>query len=380
MQKELEVTRTLKPDELKLLADVEGPCLTLILPGGRSTGPSVKNALRSAEQRLADQGVPANSIRQLVDPLISVLSDDDQRGSKNGGSVVVLRSKDVLRAFELNYPLDDAVHVCEHFQIRPALRSLSEDRLEFYLLALSQNRVRLLRCTLHDSVELPWPKGVPASVEEWLNTRLPNSPPDHGAVQPSDSSTAGSFTSTTDRDKTDEHLANFYRAVNRGITDHLKDQTVPMILCGVEYERSMYQAINTYGTLVEAGVQGSPESLKGGEMHKRALEIAQQHAKEPMKKALAIYEKLGGTERVSAKPAEILKGAHEGRIAYLFVGDGASYNGRFDTGAMKVRNDGPQEDLINLAALRTIAYGGEVWTTVPGRIPEQAPMAAIFRF
>jgi hypothetical protein len=209
---------------------------------------------------------------------------------------------------------------------------------------------------------------------------MPNAAPEHGAVRPSDGSTGGSFTSTTDVDKKDEQLANFYRAVNKGVTDLLKDMTVPMILCGVEYELSMYQAINTYGTLVEKGVQGSPESLKGGEMHKRGLEIAHEHSKEPMKKALAIYEKLGGTERVSAKPDEILKAAHEGRIAYLFIGEGSTYRGGFDSNSMKVLTSGAEEDLINLAALRTIAYGGEVWTTVPGRIPEQASMAAIFRF
>jgi hypothetical protein len=152
------------------------------------------------------------------------------------------------------------------------------------------------------------------------------------------------------------------------------------VLCGVEYELTMYRSINTYGNLVEEGVQGSAQSLKGGEMHKRALEIAREHSKEPMRKALSIYEKLGGTERVSAKPDEILKAAHQARIAYLFLGEGETYEGRFDEAAMRVHSDGMTEDLLNLAALRTIANGGEVWVTVPGRIPEQAPMAAIFRY
>ena len=82
----------------------------------------------------------------------------------------------------------------------------------------------------------------------------------------------------------------------------LKDQTIPLVLCGVDFELSMYRTINSYATLVDDGVQGSPESLKGGEMHKRALEIAHEHAKEPMRKALAIYEKLGGTSAYPQRP------------------------------------------------------------------------------
>jgi hypothetical protein len=67
-------------------------------------------------------------------------------------------------------------------------------------------------------------------------------------------------------------------------------------------------------------------------------------------------------------------------VAFLFLSDGASYNGRFDDATMQVSNDGFKEDLLNVAALRTIAYGGEVFVTVPGRIPAQGPMAAILRF
>ena len=52
----------------------------------------------------------------------------------------------------------------------------------------------------------------------------------------------------------------------------------------------------------------------------------------------------------------------------------------FDDATMQVSNDGFMEDLLNVAALRTVAYGGEVFVTVPGRVPAQAPMAAILRF
>ena len=74
----------------------------------------------------------------------------------------------------------------------------------------------------------------------------------------------------------------------------LRGETAPLVLAGVEYETAMYRELNSYPHLAEGNVHGSPESLKGGELHKRALEVAQRAFEEPMKKALQTYEKLGG--------------------------------------------------------------------------------------
>jgi hypothetical protein len=314
----------------------------------------------------------------LCEPLSSISHQRENWGTTPGGTLVVLRSKDVFRAFEIRHGFDEAVHVGNHFQIRPLLRSMHEGQIDFYLLALSQNHVRLLRCNPHSSHEVPLPEGVPTSLETWLNTHYPNAAPDHSRPKPSEPT--GSFTSTTDRDNKDQHIANFFHVINKAITDMLKDQSIPMILCGVEYERSIYKGLNTYETLVEEGVQGSPQSLKGGELHKRALEIAQEHAKTPLRKALTVYEKLGGTERVSADPSEIVKGAFQGRVAFLFASESESFEGRFDQSAMAIRNDGHSEDLVNVALFHTIAYGGEVFVTPAARVPGQGAMAAIFRF
>src|SRR5688572_25659864 len=253
MQKVREVTRSLEFDDLKAMANTKGPCLTIYLPMEKSPNTHrleemrLKSVIRSAEQALAERKVSAADMRTLLEPLPGISQEREHHGSTAGGTLVVLRSKDVFRAFDVRRAIDETVYVGEHFNIRPILKCLEEDKLEFYLLALSQKHVRLLRCTHHESAEIPLPAGVPTSLEDWLNTRLPNSAPHHGTPEGGDNgSTGGSFTSTTDRDNKDEHLAKFYRVVNKGITDMLKDQTIPLVLCGVDYERSMYQGINTY--------------------------------------------------------------------------------------------------------------------------------------
>jgi hypothetical protein len=175
-------------------------------------------------------------------------------------------------------------------------------------------------------------------------------------------------------------LANFYRVVNKGVSDLLQAGSSPLVLCGVESTLSLYRRINTYPHLAPESVEGSAQSLKGGEMHKRALKIASDVAKEPLIRAFGIYEKLGGTDRVSTNAAEILKASHESRIAFLFADEAGSFMGRYDTSTMHVKQDGKSEDLVNLAILRTLAYGGEVFVTSQEKTPAGGPIAAIYRF
>ena len=102
------------------------------------------------------------------------------------------------------------------------------------------------------------------------------------------------FNSAHDRDNLDPHIGNFFHRINEAVSEVLRAETAPLVLAGVEYETSMYRDINSYPHLAEGHVHGSPESLKGGELHKRALEVAHRAFAEPMNKALQQYEKLGG--------------------------------------------------------------------------------------
>jgi len=229
-------------------------------------------------------------------------------------------------------------------------------------------------------VELP--PGTPVTFEDFLTTRMPNASPNRGANEnPSDTApTGGSFNSTTDMDKKDEHLAHFFHAINKSVTQVLKGKTDPLILCGVEYELAMYAGINSYEHLWGEGVQGSPESLKGGEMHARALEAVQGFYAQPALKALQLWERIAGSDRAATSFPDIVKAAFEGRIAHLFAKEGAQTMGVFDRNQMQMRVQGRQEDLVNAAALQTLAFGGDVFIMSPEDVPGGQQMAAILRY
>lgn len=388
MQKQLELTRSLNYDELRKLASTEGPCITVCM--GLQPAPNqsrmdfqrLKSAIRQAETKLQEgwPGVPPDVGRELTESLHMLESDSDQWGGE-GGSLVILRSPEVFRAFELHGDLQDSVVVGDFFHIFPLLPALQVAEEKFYILALSQKNVRLLACTADSSHQLDLPNGTPTNLEDWLNTRMPNASPDRTETHSGPGGcTAGSFTSTTDRDNKDEHLANFYRVINKAVTEQLRGQPHPLVLAGVEYERSMYRGINSYSHLCEEDVQGSPESLKGPELHQRALEAVQDFYAQPARKAMELWDKVGGGERALTKLDDIVKAAFEGRVAHLFATRDAQGQGVFDRNTMQVRSQGRQEDLVNAAALQTLAYGGDVFIVNPDQIPNGSQLAAITRF
>jgi len=367
----VEATRPMRLADLKELALVEGPCLTMTVPirpaenTSRQDYMRLKSGAHAAEPMLAEYGLNPKQIREFLDPLSQI---DGDSWSIDFGSLVVLRAPQVFRCFRVREQLQDSSIVADRFQVLPFLRVLQDQEKRFYVLALSQKHVRLLRCTNHSSDEVSLGPNVPISVEQWLNTRSPTTSPDRAAQRSSESgATAGTFNSTHDRDNMDPHIGNFFHRIDEAVSEVLRGETSPLVLAGVEYETWMYRDINSYPHLASGHVQGSPESLKGGELHKRALEVAHRAFAEPMNKALQQYEKLGGTDRVASKPAAIVKAASEGRVASLFIAEGA-------------RDADNEEDLLNTAALQTVAHGGDVWVTDPQTVPGRGTVAALLRF
>jgi hypothetical protein len=387
MEKQLEVTKSLDFSELKDLVNVEGPCITIYMPLEPSPNTSrldfmrLKSIIRRAEDELTEREIAKPLRQEMIESLREVGSEANAWGGE-GGSLLILRSPDVFRAFQVKQRHEERLVVSDHFQLFPAVAALHRGSQRFYVLALSQNHVRLLRAT-YDGLgeEVDMGPNVPRSLGEWLNTRPPNTAPEHGAVRTSETGeTGGSFTSTHDRDNKDEHIANFFRAINRAVFDRLRDERHPIVLCGVESQRTIYRQVNTHPGVMEEGVQGSPESFTGVEMHHRALVIAQEHFSQPARKALALWEKVAGGERASTSFPDIVKAAFEARIAHLFVAENAQAMGVFDRSTMQMRVQGRHEDLVNAAAMQTIAYGGDVFVCKPEDVPGGSQMAAILRF
>lgn len=359
---------------MKELSAAEGPCITLVLPHSGADGLRIKinNALREVEQQAPG----------LVESVGATLKNAVE--SPRPGTFVFLRSGAISEHFETPEMLREEVSIGNELALRALLPLLSRPQ-EFLLLALSQKHTRLLRCTLASSEEVEFPAGVPASFDEAMQTR----PPDHvldnrSKGGPSTGSMGGVLFGTgTEREDKYERLLQFFSALNRGLHPLLTNE-IPLVVVGVEHELALYRTVNTYPHLVEPGVHGAPDGLKGGEMHRRALDLLNNTLPETIRKALDGFDKQVGTGHASVHAQEIVKAAFEGRVSTLFLQENAEYRGRFDAARQMVKRaaeGGDQEvDLLNSAVVQTFAHGGFAAALPASAMPNGVPVCATFRY
>ncbi len=378
-------SNTLNADLLRKLTEAKGPCVTILLPATAESDLRVqlKDAVRTVHENLHKTRA-GESHQELLAPLAEEM-EPVPVSQRSNGSLVVLRSPELFVRFFTPAHLHETVTVEDYFAIRHLLPILDEGK-EFYLLALSQKRTRFLLCTAHSSDEVPLPPGTPTSLHEAMNTRQPDHVLDNRASGgPSVGSMKGvMFGTSSDQDDKYEDLHQFFRAVDKGVNALLHGLSVPVIPVGVEHELAQYRRANTYPHLVEPGIHGAPDGMKGGEMHRRALILLQSHTASPVQKALDEFDKSVGTGHASTHAQEIVKAAHEGRISHLFVQDEAEYLGNFDEVRQKVKRHEdalePRHDLLNDAAIQTIRHGGLVSVLPPAKMPNGVPVCALYRY
>jgi Bacterial archaeo-eukaryotic release factor family 3 len=386
MKAELADFKSLK--DLKPMLSSRPPCLSIYMaldatPPNQSAKANAlrwRECLRSLEPKIEQNGSEARELLKSISDWDTIWGEEKQTGK----SIAVFRSPDFFCVTSLAEPVKGKAVLGPHFCVRPLLPELTKDGT-FYILALSQKDVRVLRCTSSSSEEIPLPASVPRSFDAFMN----NVKPDHvldnrGTPGPGAGSSKGiMFSTSTDKEDKDEYLAHFYKQIDRGLNEMLRGKAEPVVPVGVEYELALYRSLNTYPHLAEEAVQGAPNSLKAGEMHARALDALSRQYGKKVDDALAEYNhKVGGG--ASNRLKDIIPAAHDGRVLTLLVSDSLETTGSFDeaTYTVKGRETGTSgdEDLVNDAVVQTILHAGHVFVVPNSKMPNGAPLSAIFRF
>jgi len=371
--------------DLKPLLAIPGPCLSLYLP--LSTAPNQqglkldalewKELITSAKAKAGDQAQQLRDFFKSVEN-IEELTEGAPAWAK---SVAVLGAEDTLRLVYLHEEVQSRAEFGQSFYVRPLLPELTKASV-FYVLALSQKNVRMLRCTLDSSEEVPIGANAIKSYDEYMNAAKP----DHVSIKRGTSGMASGSskgvigTTTTELERKDEYLKHFFKQIDAGVGETLRGKTDPLVPVGVDYELALYSSLNTYPHMVTDGVHGAANGLKAGEMHARAIEAIGGEYERRLDAALADYDhKAGGG--ASNRLKDIVTAAHDGRVVTLIVSDSIEALGTFDeetNQATGAREGG--EDLVNDAVIQTITHAGSVLVTTTKKMPNGAPAIAIFRY
>ncbi len=384
--------RALDRETLATLARHLGwPAISLTMPlrrpGGDAQGDRIrlKNLLRTAEERLAEGGMRPAEMKSLMNP-VWAFHDDLSRWRTTWSGLAVFITKDSTEVFRTRLRVTESLSVEDRFSLKPVLPELKEQG-HFYVLALSQKRVRLFHGNAENLDEMEI-NDTPLSLSEALKyDDYDNQLQFHsGTSSGASGSTRRSAIfhghgGSADTAKTD--LGRFFRMVDHGIHGLLKNEQAPLVLAGVEYLLSIYRSVETYAHVVETPILGNPDEISSRDMQALALDALSSHFNAGLEQDLERFHERKGSRDVSRDLPEIVTAAHEGRVDVLFLKPtGAPEWGTYNasSGLVEVHPErSPGDwDLADLAAAETLLHGGSIHA-LDAEQPLREP-AALFRF
>lgn len=377
-----------KEDLKELLAPCGEHCISLYMPTnrapveGRQDLIRFRNMMREAEEWLIRWGLRPPEAKEYLAPLTR-LPDDVGFWQYRGDGLALFYSGDIMRHFRLPVRFDELLVVANRFHLKPLIPLLTEDA-GFYVLALSQNEIRLIegnRCGAWE-VELD---DVPASLADAIKNDAPEQ-----QLQFRTKTSIGPgrrqavFFAHGGLDDSKDDIRRYLQQIDKGLKDVLRQSRAPLMLAGVDYLVSIYREVNSYPNLLGEGIVGNPELLSPEELHARAWKLVQPRFLKARDEVIAQYRQLAGTGKTSREIAEIAPAAAQGRVERLVVALGVQVWGRFspDRGSVEL-HDGPaagSEDLLDLAAIQAQLNGGKVYTAEPETLPDNASAIAVFRY
>ena len=383
----------LQKDLQKLLETSGEWCVSLFMPThrvGREQQQDpirFKNLVTGAQDKLFEYGLSRPDVQELMRPAESLLADEDFWQHQSDGLAFFLTSE-FSQSFRLPSSFDELVSIGNNFHIKPLLPILSRDGL-FYTLTLSMNKTRLFLGTRDqiDEVDLG---DIPTSMQAALQLDDPEKYTDFhtSASSPGRDGKRQAVFHGHGLKQSEEktNILRYFQKVDRGLKDLLEEQTIPMVLAGVDYLLPIYHKANTYQGLLKKGLEGNPEELNEKELHKLAWNLVEPIFKEEQKQMLKQFKQLHGqqSDRASDDLKTVVKAANFGQVETLFVPFGVQRWGRYDSQQNKVileKKPTPEnEDLLDFAAMHTLFNSGKVYAVQPDKLPGDGELAAILRY
>lgn len=362
-------------------------CISLFMPTHRAGREAeqdpirFKNLLREVEERLSAKGLRTPEVQEILKEPLRLLQDSSFWRRQSDG-LALFFSRDVSHFFRLPIQFTELAVITDRFHVKPLLPLLTSDGT-FHILAISQNKIRLLEGTRHtvDEIDLG---DTPETFAATFPDGFPKKQLQSYAGTPSGGGTgAPLFHGHDPSDDTKKHIQQWFRTLDKAVVDLLADTRSPLVLAGVDNLFPLYKEVNTYPHLVEEGIPGNPDEMKPADFLPPAWAIVEPLFSKERKAGFARYQQLAGTGQTTIDVAEAVLAAHHGRIAVLFVAVGVQVWGRFDPENNRVDlHEAPlpgDEDLLDFTAIQTLLKGGAVFVVSPEEVPDQAFVAAVLR-
>ncbi len=366
----------------ELLQPHQGPCISIYMPRATSLQDPIrlKNLIAGAEASLVAQGLRSSSASQLLAPARHFIREASFQQSPGDG-LAMFAAPDLFRSYFLPLRFRESLFVYGRPHITPLLPLLSGNGA-FLVLAISENKVRLLRGTRSSIRELEF--GQRSLADAIGRESQPVSHQAHGGVQHGKARRTTVFHGQGAlADHAKEDLLRFFRSVNEELEQYLSNERIPLVFAGVDYLFPMYREVNTQAHLQAAHIPGNCERLTAQELHERAWAIVGPAFQRPRQKALEEIAELAASHPLNCELKAVVTAAAAGEVDTLLVAKDMQVWGTFDPASTEVQVRGEfqsdAEDLMNLAAIDTLRQGGDVYEVDIELLPKHSPLAAKYR-
>lgn len=341
-----------------------------------------KNLIKHVRHKLDEQAVNITRIDARVDEALK-LAANDHWWQHQGDGLAMFLADDFMECYRLPAEMPELVLVGQRFHITPLVRLLQGDG-EFNVLAVSQNHVRLFRCTHYNITELQ-PAELPSDLRSALNIdEYTSTLQQHSAGAPQAAGGMifhGQGAADLDVQKKNE-ISQYFQVINRALSNYFKDNRVPLVFAGVEYLFPIFRETCKYNGIFDQPVSGNPDDLSAKELHTAAWKLVQPMFLRGRESALTQFNKFVANEKTTTKLNQIVSAAQEGAIETLLLAEDEQLWGLPGNSGSAVasQDEIKMEELLNYSAVHTLATGGTVYTLPKNRMPQEQRLAALLRF
>lgn len=344
----------------------------------------LKNVLKDAAGQLEARGVAEAEVRKLRKQVQDAASAwEDGSGLDRG--IGIFTGEDELRSIALPYPVDETAVVGSHYFLKPLFRAL-DHRQDFWLLALSQNRVSLYRGDGFGLHEVDTGDDVPDSLRDVAGYEPAGKALHFHAVE-TGGDEAKWHGRGAGRDDVDAEIHAFLREVDQGLQTLWQRDDAPVVLAGVADLLASYRDLSACRDLLEEQVEGNVESWTEDELHERAWPLVSRRAEEQRLEVLDDLTSGNPDVPVARQLPDVLRAAVDGRVDTAFLAVEERQWGQYDMESREVAladdpDDPSDEDdeLLDRAAVATRQNGGTVCLVPRELLPEPSVAMARLRY
>lgn len=346
-----------------------------------------KNALRSAKNELKELGQRRSITDEQLEP-VQALSQDHLFWQNQYEGLAVLLAEGTFETLRLPQRVPEQSVVSNRFHLKPLL-PYATGQVRYYILALEREGVRMFRGGRHGIEQLPL-TGTSASLSEFLQwddpeTELQWHTGTGSVTVRGRSSMFHGHGAGTEAEVQTEQLRRFLAALDDAVYRMLAgDEQPPLTVVGGAELLGHYRKANRYPNLLEGELDHVPSHLEPEQLHRMTWPLVEPRFREKEEQARERYLTVQDADRRAEHVKEVLLATRAGSVDLLFVPSDTELWGIFDpdAGSLEIHEDREpgDDDLFDLAAVRSLQSGAEVFVVAREDVPGEGDCAAILRF